>query len=624
MTTPDLAVLLLSTTGSAAFLLAGISAGRGWSRPQATRDAAQRAAEHEQWEGQLAAVQQQLAAAEERAQAAQLAAASEKRRADTAAERANELGDQVTQLRAASQQSASPPEKSEREAELEEEVKRLRGLLDSRAQPGPAVDATALSKAKDELQKQLDKANQDLGRARRELATERSTRLRQDTEINQQKEQISALEKELEKFKLDEETHVGSPVAAEAIRELARLQKELKQTQEALSRERDKNQQPSPSPSESQELADMKRRLDEVTSEKEDLEVRQEASAGYVRRAQAEAKQQREQVEQLRKDLEAARSSNSTSDQMKQALGRARESAAELVKLKQQLAQAQQSAKNVDDAKQRTEQMEREMAQLRSSAATQAEQLRKELTERGRELDAAKAELAAARSAVKTEPVANPSSPTPEADDAANRELRVRLGQAETRAARVDSLEEENRQLKDQLDEARPQALQIPALTQRIVELEAKLFATGKTADAEPSSKQAAIDAQEYPTPAATQNTLRGLLEQSATRSVVLADSHGLPIGAEGDTELHEGLAAVTGLIGQMASQASQLLPLGVISTVTFQAQHDLHVACRLFECDGDAMALATLGTAVPAQLAVERVVAGVVATFAQPPSVGA
>jgi hypothetical protein len=111
------------------------------------------------------------------------------------------------------------------------------------------------------------------------------------------------------------------------------------------------------------------------------------------------------------------------------------------------------------------------------------------------------------------------------------------------------------------------------------------------------------------------------LLDPETMRAVVLADSHGLPIGAEGDADTHEGLAAVTGLMGHLAEQAQQLLPLGVVSWVAFRDQNDLVVACRLFDCQGDGMALATLGSTEPAPEVLDRVVAGVVSTLGIPPS---
>ena len=618
MTTPDLAVLLLSTTGSAAFLLAGVSAGRLLSSKAAPHDATQLDAERNQraqLQGELTGIRAELATALEREQLATQAAEAEKRRADTAAQRAGELGEQVARLQA--QQPPAVSEQSPREAELVEEVRRLRTLLDNRPQADSIPDAATVTKATEDIQRQLDRSNRDLSKARQELATERSTRIRREGELGKLKDQVESLEKELEKYKLEEETQVGGPVATEAIRELARLQKELKQTKEALEKEQARAKAPStaqPKPhADAGELAELKKRLDEVTSEKEDLEVRQEASAAYVRRAQEQAKQQKAEVERLQKELEAVQAGSDATEQLKQALGRGRESAAQLVKLKQELAQAKHDAKTSEDTRERIEQLEKELSQVRSSAASQTEQLRKQLAERNKDLDAAKAKLAAARAA-ETRQTPSPRPKVPAPDDTTTRELKVRLGQAETRAALVQTLEEENRKLKDELDDLKPRALEVPTLRDRVAKLEARLFALGEKSS--PSVAPPPIDAEAYPTPAATQNTLRSLLDPKTTRAVVLADSHGLPVGAEGDNEIHEGLAAVTGLAGHLAEQAAQILPLSAVSSIAFSDQNDLIVSCYLFDCQGDGMALATLGTATPAKNAVDRVIAGVVSAL--------
>ena len=637
--TPGLAVLFLSTTGSTAFFLAGVSAGRLLPRKAPAGDVNRLASETTapgMLEGRLAAADQELDTVKRRSAEVEQALEAEKRRAEAAEARARELGERLESQQSVQPDAASSAsEPTPRESELEEEVRRLRGLLDAKPRPIQPASVVAVTDSGGDLNKQLTRANRELVKIRQELSSERATRSRRDDEIRKLKSHVAELEKRIDTVQHNEETQPGDGVAPEAIRELARVQKEMKLAQENHKKEqaqrrkiekdlaearqalREANRKGSRGSQENHEaaVAALQRKLDEVTSEKEDLEVRQEASAGYVRRAQQQAKQHKEEADRLKKQLEAT-SGGVGADELKQALARGRESAAQIVKLKQDLAQAKHDAKRASGAKDEAAKLREELVELRSKATEQTDRLRKQIAEVTKELEDTRARLA------KTAAARRSASGTMEAvneGDASVQELKVRLGQAETRAKQVESLEKENRKLKDELDELRPQASGVAEMRQRIAKLQAKLFALGEKSS--PSVAPPPIDPDAYPKPAATQSTLRSLLQPGTTRAVVLADAHGLQVGAEGEPETHEGLAAVTGLMAHLAEQARQLLPLSVVSNVSFRDQNDLIVSCRLFDCQGEGMALATLGTSVPAQVAVDSVVAGVLSTLGQPTS---
>lgn len=196
------------------------------------------------------------------------------------------------------------------------------------------------------------------------------------------------------------------------------------------------------------------------------------------------------------------------------------------------------------------------------------------------------------------------------------RQLRLRISQLEPRAAAAARLEADNLSLRDRAEELERDAAELEPLRQRIATLEARLFVLDERVDA------AVETAPSGPASAGPSSTVTGLAQLVAVpgvRCAVLAEGHGLPVTTQGDPAVQEGLAAMTGLAGRLAATARQLLPLAEVEEVTFRDRNSIVVACRLFDCHGDAMALATLGTGLPTPERMEAVMLSVLQALALP-----
>ena len=592
---PNFEVLLLSTTGSAMFFSAGFSAGRLLPRRGAKAAAEAEQAARAALEQQVSELKAKLAATHQQRREAEAANEAERQRADVESQRADaeEERAEVERQRAdaAADQTQAAWEETERcKAELEQaeqETQALRAELATARRsprPPPVTPPPKPAMQRAAADKQVEQATQEAKRVRQELANERS---RHEAESRKLKGELTALTQQLKshnaeisrlKGQLDEWYEEPTQVRRDmgtTLSELARVQQELAATKAKLqaerqaaarpqeSREREEKQKQGPAPNADdlaralEQLAQVKKQLDEVTSEKEDLEVRQEASVGYVRRAQQEAKRCAATLE--------------TAEQQHAA----------------QLADLTGRLKRVEAQAATAERLEEENRALRSQVGEQ-------------------------------------STPEPaqlEAVVKAHKQLQIEAAKAQTRVRELESEAVEVTELRRRTKELERDAAEIPRLQKQVAQLEAQLTALGRISEPPVSPASVRIDPKAYPVAAATQDTLRSLLESKQIRVAVLADNHGLPIESEGDPSLESPLAAVTGVMASLAGMASGLLPLARVHEVGFKDLNQAVVSCRLFDCQGDAMALATLGMAAPPPSVVDRVVAHLIQTLASPGS---
>jgi chromosome segregation ATPase len=238
------------------------------------------------------------------------------------------------------------------------------------------------------------------------------------------------------------------------------------------------------------------------------------------------------------------------------------------------------------------------------------------------------------------------------------RDLRVKLQIAQAKLAEVDRLVEENRDLRIENDdlqacreagaelerlrgehkqlridaelmgqkleelegqememtELRAKAEELVFLTTEVAELraresalQAKLFSAGRlpTTNLQP---HAALDMDAQvgnspPTagPAGSMDLgLDALLRDKNARTAVLADGNGFVIANAGETYAQEGLAAFTGLMGEMTMRARTFLPLGDLVNLKIIDSNAVAISCRFFESAGMSYALATVDTEEP------------------------
>jgi|GEM_PF-4966842 len=615
---------VLTGTGSAAFFGAGYCAGwlrvisRGVARDhEATRVRSALEARVTALEGEIATLTERCSVAEgaldrERAERAAVSARAQALEAEARARDGELQGlrEQLAELESAArahrERAARGPVRVEPVAREQQERLQQQLQLAQREQQRARQEA---QQAQQELQRlrgepsraqlELTRVQQELAKARQELAQERAARSQREAEAKAQLEQSALRDAELarrsgriealeaEQARRDErirtlERELGAreagPVSApsaELLAEVARLQARCQELEaravtsaargaggEAVEVERARAAEQQAVAelererrargelaaelearrAEARRLADdivaLQQRLSEVEGDREDLAVRQAGAAAYVRRAQDEAKRHSERAAKLE---------------------------AELVELR--------SIPPLGPSPARVAELEREVALLRSAAATA-----------GRE---------------------------------ETRELRLRISQLEPRAASADRLEDESARLRDRIEELAREVAETPELRRRLAALEARLFALGERPPAlrEAPRPEASPDGG----PVSTAAELAELTASPTVRCATLADGHGLQVVASGEPEAQEGLAAVTGLAGHLAAQAVQILPLGEVTDVTFRDRNALVVSCRLFDCHGDHMALATLGTGEPPPSQLDRVVATVRRALALP-----
>ncbi|HOU94350.1 MAG TPA: hypothetical protein PLU22_25035, partial [Polyangiaceae bacterium] len=329
--------------------------------------------------------------------------------------------------------------------------------------------------------------------------------------------------------------------------------------------------------------------------------VEVERARAAERQAVAELERERGARGELTAELEARRAE-------------ARRLADDLVALQQRLSQAEGDREDL------------EVRQAGAAAYVRRAQVEaKRHSERAAQLEAEIVELRSltppsptpARVAELEREVALLRSATATAGREETRELRLRISQLEPRAAVAERLEEENARLRDRVEELAREAAETPELRQRLAAVEARLFALGERP---PAAREAPrSEAPPAGGPVSTAAELAELAASPAVRCATLADGHGLQVVASGEQEAQEGLAAVTGLAGHLAAQAVQILPLAEVTDVTFRDRNALVVSCRLFDCHGDHMALATLGTGEPPAGQIDRVVATVLRALALP-----
>ena len=179
-----------------------------------------------------------------------------------------------------------------------------------------------------------------------------------------------------------------------------------------------------------------------------------------------------------------------------------------------------------------------------------------------------------------------------------HKQLRI---DSELMAHRLEELEGQEAEL----TELRAKAEELVFLTAEIAELraresalQAKLFSAGR----------APMDGAPKPRPVVDMDLqaesmdfgLSALLRAKNARTAVLADGNGFLVANAGETDAQEGLAAFTGLVGEMTTRARAFLPLGNLINLKIIDSNAVAISCRFFDSGGMSYALATVDTEEP------------------------
>ncbi len=193
--------------------------------------------------------------------------------------------------------------------------------------------------------------------------------------------------------------------------------------------------------------------------------------------------------------------------------------------------------------------------------------------------------------------------------------------EAEVMARRLegqDQVSSESIELRKQVEELSQQAGQTEALKQQVRELEAQLFAEGR----QPRKTEPHEVVKERGEGGLTQDIERALaplMALSQVRTVVVADSMGLPVAGVGSSNHQEGLAAISGQAEELALKAMEFLPMSEIRKVMMQDANELTFSCRLFNCGPELLTLSILcAEPAPDEALLARAVASVEETLSR------
>lgn len=112
---------------------------------------------------------------------------------------------------------------------------------------------------------------------------------------------------------------------------------------------------------------------------------------------------------------------------------------------------------------------------------------------------------------------------------------------------------------------------------------------------------------------------LQNLTLQVDARGVVVADQSGFTVASLGDAHDSELLAAVAGEAERFSQQARQLLALAEITQFTLHDRNGTIAHYRFFAIDDNVMSVAVIGTSVPEDAALDRVVTAMIQQLTDP-----
>ena len=372
----------------------------------------------------------------------------------------------------------------------------------------------------------------------------------------------------------------------------------------------------------------LKVELDRLQQENNSLQAQQEELGGAAQELMAantardelqqKAGELAEEVTALRRDVEQRQREL---ESMEEELVKARaEAASRAEALEAATAELERARAELEELRIKVELLEGRTVELESlrSESVELRQRHQEARDASEELSGVRAELKEAR--IKVELSEGRVSELEELreenrrlrEDAADiEELRLQRAElqklqadhkqlkleAEVMARRLegqDQVSSESMELRRRVEELSQQAGQAEQLQQQVQELEAQLFAEGRQPK-ETRPHQVIQERGEGSLTADIEGALSSLLEFEQVRTVVVADSMGLPVAGVGGKAHQEGLAAFSGQAEELALKSRDILPMSSIRKVMLQDKNELIFSCRLFSCGPELLTLSFL-----------------------------
>jgi len=343
-----------------------------------------------------------------------------------------------------------------------------------------------------------------------------------------------------------------------------------------------------------QRAAELEQAAGDMEEEQTNVEPRPDLKAvRKIEQLERETTQLREHAAALRTKLGKTQAGQKELDGLRSKLGKAQAGQKELDGLKSELAVARTKLKGLEDLKARTA-----TAEESSGKATQLkqrlEQAQAALKTEDERLRAENEELTQSLEQLRDETV-----PRQELDTLRKkqRDMLIKAQMMQQRVTEMERHADENTLLKQQIVDYDDLTLEAGELRQQVKRLEALAFSAGlKLERAETPRPPVVLGDKDATRGTAMDCRLQELVTASKSRSAVLADSQGLLLASSGEGELHEALAVLSGMIGQLGDQSCDLLPLGGLRRAELTDEHGVQLSSRLFLTGDQPLALTYVG----------------------------
>jgi hypothetical protein len=209
------------------------------------------------------------------------------------------------------------------------------------------------------------------------------------------------------------------------------------------------------------------------------------------------------------------------------------------------------------------------------------------------------------------------STPELERLRAEHKQLRIEADLLQRRMDTLDAKEAELIDLRSKVHELSIVASEVEDLRNREMSLQARLFAGGRQTPSPRIPRESQLPDGTPILQNDMECSLDSLMREKSARSAVLADGNGFVIANAGDSAAEEGLAAFTGLVGEMTKRARAFLPLGVLDSLKIFDSNGIAISCRFFDSAGTSYALATVNNQEPEHSSSEDGFVDLVRSFA-------
>jgi predicted regulator of Ras-like GTPase activity (Roadblock/LC7/MglB family) len=189
------------------------------------------------------------------------------------------------------------------------------------------------------------------------------------------------------------------------------------------------------------------------------------------------------------------------------------------------------------------------------------------------------------------------------------RSVQVERQLLERRLEDAAGREEEREALRQSFKDLQQQLHETNGLRAEVERLRAKLYKTPLNSGTFPVGTRADALELGLAAPRDLGSELAEFAQHFDAHSAVVADGLGFAVAAAGSSVDSDSLAAVAGEADRLSSQARQILGLAEVTQLTLEDRHGMIAHFRYFAVEDSIMSIVTLGTQVPDQPDLDRIV---------------